>query len=301
MPRTRGAARTRRRGEQAHEPQEQELARARRRLAEPLDGGLQVVGAALGQRQRGVGHAAQLHALLRAGGGDRPAEVLARAASRRSARPRGRRGSPAPRPVASSRARAPRRSGPPATASRRARSSARPGPVAASAARPESSAPAGLLDCAADADPPSRAPRRLLAVLALAAPAVAGAQQAPSLGAPTQSQPTPTVATTASSSGGGLETWQELLIFGAGVVLLARHRMGDRRRRAEPRAGRRAPVGRRGRSAGSAPPRRGAAAPQAARAPEGPGRARVAQAQPLGAARLRAAAAASYGRGSVSS
>src|SRR4051794_18366252 len=71
---------------------------------------------------------------------------------------------------------------------------------------------------------PTRRPARLavlLAVLALAAPAVAGAQRAPSLGAPTQSQPTPTVATTADASGGGLETWQELLIFGAGVVLLA--------------------------------------------------------------------------------
>jgi hypothetical protein len=70
---------------------------------------------------------------------------------------------------------------------------------------------------------PTRRPARLaalLAVLALAAPAVAGAQRAPSLGAPEQTQTTPTVATTASSSDGGLQTWQELLIFGAGVVLL---------------------------------------------------------------------------------
>ena len=70
---------------------------------------------------------------------------------------------------------------------------------------------------------PTRRPARLvalLAVLALAAPAAASAQQAPTLGAPTQTQAAPTVATTASSTGGGLKTWQELLIFGAGVVLL---------------------------------------------------------------------------------
>ena len=39
---------------------------------------LEVVGAALGERERRVGHAAQLHALLRARGRDGAAEVVAR-------------------------------------------------------------------------------------------------------------------------------------------------------------------------------------------------------------------------------
>jgi hypothetical protein len=54
-------------------------------------------------------------------------------------------------------------------------------------------------------------------VLALAAPA--SAQQAPTLGAP----PTPTVQSSqpsTSSGGGGLKTWQEALIFAAGLVLI---------------------------------------------------------------------------------
>jgi hypothetical protein len=55
-------------------------------------------------------------------------------------------------------------------------------------------------------------------VLALAAPA--GAQQAPTLGAP----PTPTTVQTAQpttdTGGGGLKTWQEALIFAAGIVLI---------------------------------------------------------------------------------
>jgi hypothetical protein len=56
-------------------------------------------------------------------------------------------------------------------------------------------------------------------VLALAAPA--RAQQAPTLGAP----PTPnvTVQSTQSSTsggGGGLKTWQEALIFAAGIILI---------------------------------------------------------------------------------
>lgn len=57
-------------------------------------------------------------------------------------------------------------------------------------------------------------------VLALAAPS-AHAQQAPTLGAPetapTTAAPAPD---TSGSDGGGLETWQEALIFGAGLVLL---------------------------------------------------------------------------------
>ena len=47
-------------------------------LAQALDGLLEVVGAALGQGQRRVGHPAELHALLRAGRGDRLLEVGAR-------------------------------------------------------------------------------------------------------------------------------------------------------------------------------------------------------------------------------
>jgi hypothetical protein len=43
-----------------------------------FDGGLEVVGAALGERERRVGHPAQRHPLLRAGLRDRPLEVLAR-------------------------------------------------------------------------------------------------------------------------------------------------------------------------------------------------------------------------------
>lgn len=59
----------------------------------------------------------------------------------------------------------------------------------------------------------------VLVVLALAAPA--GAQQAPTLGAPPA--PNVTVETTQSSTssgGGGLKTWQEALIFAAGVILI---------------------------------------------------------------------------------
>ena len=46
--------------------------------AEALGCGLEVAGAALGQRERRVGHAAQLHALLGPGGRERLLEVLAR-------------------------------------------------------------------------------------------------------------------------------------------------------------------------------------------------------------------------------
>jgi len=60
----------------------------------------------------------------------------------------------------------------------------------------------------------------LVLVLALAVPAAA--QQSPTLGAPpapdvtVQTQPS----TTGSSGGGGLKTWQQALIFGAGIILL---------------------------------------------------------------------------------
>lgn len=91
-------------------------------------------------------------------------------------------------------------------------------------------------------------PSRVIAVLvtglltpALLAPAGARAQRAPTLGAPTPQERAPAPART-SSSGGGLETWQEILIFGAGLALLggiafailgdARERVGATRRRA---------------------------------------------------------------------
>ena len=66
--------------------------------------------------------------------------------------------------------------------------------------------------------------RSLLAVLvalaALALPAAALAQSAPELGAPEPEETTPAPVTT-DSGDDGLETWQQALIFAAGVVLLA--------------------------------------------------------------------------------
>ena len=59
-------------------------------------------------------------------------------------------------------------------------------------------------------------------VLAMALAAPAGAQQTPTLGAPeTQSDAAPPPEETSTTGGGGLKTWQEVLIFGAGLVLLA--------------------------------------------------------------------------------
>jgi len=55
-------------------------------------------------------------------------------------------------------------------------------------------------------------------VLALAAPA--GAQQAPTLGAPPTPNVTPQTGQTTDSGGGGLATWQEVLIFAAGIILI---------------------------------------------------------------------------------
>ena len=57
-------------------------------------------------------------------------------------------------------------------------------------------------------------------VLALAFAAPVAAQQTPTLGAPettTEAAPPPE---TTDSGNGGLETWQEVLIFAAGVILL---------------------------------------------------------------------------------
>ena len=55
-------------------------------------------------------------------------------------------------------------------------------------------------------------------LLALAAPA--GAQQAPTLGAPPAPDVTVQTAATTSTGNGGLKTWQEALIFAAGVILI---------------------------------------------------------------------------------
>jgi hypothetical protein len=77
----------------------------------------------------------------------------------------------------------------------------------------------------------------LLVVLALLLPAAAAAQQAPTLGAPTETQ-APVVTTSSSPAQRGLKTWQELLIFGAGVVLLVGIGwaiVGDARQRAPAR------------------------------------------------------------------
>jgi hypothetical protein len=72
-------------------------------------------------------------------------------------------------------------------------------------------------------------------VLALAAAPAIG-QQSPSLGAPeTQTDVAPAPETTSGTNDGGLETWQEVLIFGAGLVLLggiAFAILGDARERA---------------------------------------------------------------------
>ncbi len=61
----------------------------------------------------------------------------------------------------------------------------------------------------------------VVTALALAVAAPAGAQQAPTLGAP----PTPSVTaqpvqSTTGAGNGGLKTWQEALIFAAGIILI---------------------------------------------------------------------------------
>jgi hypothetical protein len=59
-------------------------------------------------------------------------------------------------------------------------------------------------------------------VLVLVAAAPAPAQQAPTLGAPetTQTDAAPPPETDTNTGNVGLKTWQEVLIFGAGLVLL---------------------------------------------------------------------------------
>ena len=66
------------RDQQAHRAQREQLAPGRRCLAEALDRALEVARPPFGERQRRVGHAPQLHPLLRARGGDRSLEVAAR-------------------------------------------------------------------------------------------------------------------------------------------------------------------------------------------------------------------------------
>jgi hypothetical protein len=57
--------------------------------------------------------------------------------------------------------------------------------------------------------------------LAFAVAAPAGAQQAPTLGAPPTPTVTPqTVQSTTGAGNGGLKTWQEALIFAAGIILI---------------------------------------------------------------------------------
>jgi hypothetical protein len=74
-----------------------------------------------------------------------------------------------------------------------------------------------------------------IALAALAA-APAAAQQAPSLGAPdTQTQTAVQPSTGTTSGNGGLKTWQEVLIFAAGLALIAGIAfaiLGDARERA---------------------------------------------------------------------
>lgn len=58
----------------------------------------------------------------------------------------------------------------------------------------------------------------VLSLLAIGT-SVAGAQQAPSLGAPEPSETAPPPVTTTTADG-GLDPWQQVLIFAAGIVLL---------------------------------------------------------------------------------
>jgi hypothetical protein len=58
----------------------------------------------------------------------------------------------------------------------------------------------------------------LVLALALSAPAVA--QQSPTLGAPPTPDVTVQTQQTTTAGGGGLKTWQEALIFAAGLILI---------------------------------------------------------------------------------
>jgi hypothetical protein len=74
----------------------------------------------------------------------------------------------------------------------------------------------------------------LIVLAALGTPALAPAQQSPRLGSPPPEETAPAPATTTDPSDEGLDTWQQVLIFAAGVVLLggiAAAIIGDARRR----------------------------------------------------------------------
>src|SRR5919202_5056101 len=60
----------------------------------------------------------------------------------------------------------------------------------------------------------------LAVVAALAVAPGAAAQQAPRLGAPAPPDTIQATTTSTSSGGGGLKTWQEALIFAAGLILI---------------------------------------------------------------------------------
>jgi hypothetical protein len=57
-------------------------------------------------------------------------------------------------------------------------------------------------------------------VLALSLAAPVAAQQTPTLGAPETTTDAPPPPETTDSGNGGLETWQQVLIFAAGLILL---------------------------------------------------------------------------------
>jgi hypothetical protein len=93
----------------------------------------------------------------------------------------------------------------------------------------------------------------LLALAALGAPAAAPAQQTPTLGSPSPEETQAAPATTTDTTDDGLDTWQQALIFAAGVVLLAGIAaaiVSDARRRAGARHPGRAARDSRGRLAG---------------------------------------------------
>lgn len=63
----------------------------------------------------------------------------------------------------------------------------------------------------------------LICLVALAVPVAAHAQQSPFQPLPQpapQQQPTPTVTTASTDDGGGLDPWQQVLIFAGGGILL---------------------------------------------------------------------------------
>ena len=120
------------RGDQPEEPEAAQLAVGRRLDAEALGRLLEIVGAALGERERGVGHLPDPGPLLGAArGGERLLEVRARRLGVVALGGAVRRGSPARRPCTWSRPRAPRPTCPRAFPSRPSGRVARPASSAA--------------------------------------------------------------------------------------------------------------------------------------------------------------------------